>query len=311
MKQVVFLGLLLLSSVGCSRFSGDITETAVNSAVAQENECPEKPGELEKSKVEEIDIDEKEVSKTEQIKAGEYKGYSFRGKANQLLSYNTEDDICLWIYTPANQLFAETELSETGKYTIQVSVLKGSKTFDLSMSLTTPTTDSESAEENLNSIQYTEPTSSASVSTSDQTSDRNYSPTTNSLTQAQALEVVEGWYAAKPKIFGYPYDEALVDKYATGRLYYETLEKEGEGSAGWLKRNDCYYDYAFSNIDNVWLFSTSGNRPSLKVQVSEKLQLHGPSYAGCSRSSNTYQKNVIYWFEQDNGTWKIYHYEVE
>ena len=80
---------------------------------------------------------------------------------------------------------------------------------------------------------------------------------------------------------------------------------------GWLQNNGCYYTYPFSNIDKVWSYSTSGTRPFLKIQVSERLQLHGSSSAGCGNPAKSYQKNVSYWFEKENGIWKIYEYEVQ
>ena len=129
--------------------------------------------------------------------------------------------------------------------------------------------------------------------------------------QEKAFEIVKKWYAAKPRIFAPPFDESLVDQYTTGKLHYNTTRNNGGGSMGWLRSNDCYYEYDFSKIEGVVSFDNSGTRPSLKVKVHEKLQLHGPNKAGCDNPPSSYRKNVTYWFEKDNGVWKIYDYKLE
>lgn len=130
----------------------------------------------------------------------------------------------------------------------------------------------------------------------------------NSLTQDQALYIVQKWYDAKPRIFGIEFNEELVNELTTGKLYNDTTKFDG--SINWLKNNGCYYTYDYSNIDRLISFNNTGSRPALEVQVSEKLQLHGSSSAGCDNPPKKYTKNVTYWFEQENGNWKIYHYEV-
>ena len=287
-KKILIISLIFLS--GCQLTASQLEQKsdAVNSSTPSvtSDECPEQPEVvLEDKNVQAIALNNEKATLSGIAKKNQSLGYTFEAKSGQKFNYQTDEDICLWIYTPENQLLSSKNLSVDGNYIIQVSAPKGSKTFDLEISLETPTSNASS----------TIPTSSIK----------------DDLTKEQALEIVKGWYRAKSKIFGYPFDKRLVAQYAMGQLYYETLEKDGGGSVGWLKRNNCYYTYDFSNINNVWLFSTSGTRPLLKIQVSEKLQLHGPSSSGCSNRPRYYQKNVSYWFEKDNGAWKIYYYEVE
>lgn len=274
---------------GCSKPE---TLSSQSQPTVLDTECPEEPNlKLEQRNVQEVSLANQTVNQSSQVNRNKTLGYTFQAEAGQKLSYRTNDDVCIWVYAPNTELINGTKLPATGKYTVQVAALKGATTFDLEMSL--------------NSVK---PVSSKPVKA---TSNNYTSSRDNNLTKEEALSIVSDWYKAKPKMFAYPYDEDLVDKYATGKLYYETVEKEGGGSIGWLRRNDCYYTYDFSNIDNVWLFSTSGTRPLLKVQVSEKLQLQGSSSSGCNNRPQSYQKNVSYWFEKDNGTWKISYYDVE
>ncbi|MDJ0742164.1 MAG: ARC6/PARC6 family protein [Xenococcaceae cyanobacterium MO_167.B27] len=305
--------LLILSIViftGCSKpetpsntIESNFTEPKSNLI---DTECSEEPKlRLEPKNVEEISLNNKTITKSNKVSSNKSIGYTFQAEAGQKLNYQTDKDICIWVYAPNNELVNGTKIPETGNYTIQIAVLKGSTTFDLEMSLESITNSQASAP----AVRST----SDKILTSDKftTSNSSTNLSNNNLTQQQALSIVKGWYRAKPKMFAYPYDESLVDRYATGKLYYDTVEKDGGGSIGWLRRNGCYYTYDFSNIDNVWLFSTSGMRPLLKVRVSERLQLNGSRSAGCSNRPRYYQKNVSYWFEKDNGDWKIYYYEVE
>ena len=62
-------------------------------------------------------------------------GYTFQGQAGERLNYQTNQNICVWVYTPERQLLSDPILPTTGRYTIQVSALKGSTTFELKMSL--------------------------------------------------------------------------------------------------------------------------------------------------------------------------------
>lgn len=287
--------VLFIVFIGCSK--PETPSNIVESNVT-DKECPEEPkSKLDKESVEEISLSNQTVNQSNQVSSNKSIGYTFEAKAGQKLSYQTDKDICIWVYAPNNELVNGTKLPETGNYTVQISALRGSTTFDLEMSL-----------------ESIKPASSPIVratSNNSNTSNQSNTSRNENLTKEQALSIVRGWYSAKPKMFAYPYDEDLVDRYATGKLYYDTVEKDGGGSIGWLRRNGCYYTYDFSNIDNVWLFSTSGMRPLLKVQVSEKLQLHGSRSASCNNRPRYYQKNVSYWFEKDNGDWKIYYYEVE
>ncbi|MFM6080355.1 MAG: IMS domain-containing protein, partial [Dolichospermum sp.] len=55
-------------------------------------------------------------------------------------------------------------------------------------------------------------------------------------------------------------------------------------------------------------FSDSSSKPYIKVRVFEELYLYGPR--GIDRdNSGPYQGDFIYWFEKDNGTWKISDYK--
>lgn len=139
-------------------------------------------------------------------------------------------------------------------------------------------------------------------------SNQQVSQSTSDLDQSEALDLVYRWYQAKPEIFGGNFNTYFVEELTTGELYYNTTKYDG--SVNWLINNGCYYVYDYSNIDSIISFNNQTSRPSLTVQVSERLALNGSSSAGCNGKYNTYSKPVTYWFEKENGQWKIYNYKV-
>lgn len=256
------------------------------------SECPQKPTAiLIAENLENVNLTTETITKSNQVSATKAVGYTFTGKSGQNLSYNTDDDICVWLYSPDNQILQGTKLPEDGKYLLQIAAPKGSKTFKIDISLGT-----------LASSPTPTPRLSPSPSSS------------HDLTQDEAAKLVKRWYEVKRQAFGSSFDDSLVKQYATGELYSNTLEKCNDGicggTVGWLRSKGCYYTYDFSNINRIVSFDPSGSSPSITVNVTEQLTLHGPRSAGCGTPTQTYQKNVTYWFKKESGNWKILNYKV-
>lgn len=291
-RLILYLTLLIIS--GCQAVSQTMPQpTQISTG------CSEKP-KTALNNPEKIQLNGQKVSKFSQVSVDKSVGYAFEAQAGQKLSYRTTDNICIWLFAPDTTLLASGDLPQSGTYTIQISVPQGSTTFNLEMSLGSlevaqASVPSPSSQENT--------TSETSASTSEM-------PTTSttevaSISQDEALELVQNWYKAKPRIFGPAFDQSLVDRYATGKLHWDKV-KPG-GSIDWLRSNNSYYTYDYSQINKVISFSDSGERPSITLNISEELYLHGPK--GIDRkSSGEYSATMIYFFEKDNGVWKIYDY---
>jgi len=135
-KLAIWINLLMLC--GCNSLSNPSGQ-AVSNQPNTANTCPDEPmGSLDSKKVKTIQLATQTVTESGQARVNEYLGYTFEAKAGQKLNYNTDDDICIWVYAPDNQLIASKDLSKTGKYTMQVSALKGSTTFELEMGFDSP-----------------------------------------------------------------------------------------------------------------------------------------------------------------------------
>lgn len=131
-KALLFFMLLIAS--GCS--------ASVKSAVqpnSTSNRCPEQPeGSLASNDVKSVWLGTQSVKETGMVSPDKYLGYTFEAKSEQILSYRTNDNICIWVYTPDNQLLTSTKLPSDGKYLMQVAALTGSTTFEVEMSLDQP-----------------------------------------------------------------------------------------------------------------------------------------------------------------------------
>ncbi|WP_242025900.1 ARC6/PARC6 family protein [Anabaena sp. FACHB-1391] len=297
-----------LSVIGCQTIKNPLANvSSVSSNAISSSGCGEKPMvSLSGKDVEEVVLNESTVTKSGQVSANKNVGYTFTATTGQKLSYNTDADVCLWVFTPDNAIFKGGELPKNGKYIIQVAAPQGVKTFDLTMGL--------GVLETAASIPTVSPTDTPEA-TSERTSDNNNYQSSlennniqpeNDISQEQALELVEKWYAAKPRIFGPPYDTALVNQLATGKLY--TFTTKADGPVAWLEKNDAYYKYNISEVKQVINFSNSGKRPYITVRVFEEMYLYGKN--GIDReSSGSYTNNFIYVFEKENGIWKIFDYK--
>ncbi|MFN7525943.1 MAG: IMS domain-containing protein, partial [Dolichospermum sp.] len=229
-----------LSIIGCQAIENPLAN--VSSNAISSSGCAEKPTvSLSGKDVETVALNESTITKSGQVSASKNVGYTFTAKTGQKLSYNTDADVCLWVFTPDNAIFKGGELPRNGKYIIQVAAPQGVKTFDLTMGL--------GVLETAASTPNVSPTDTPER-TSERTSDNNNYQSSlennniqpeNDISQEQALELVQKWYAAKPRIFAPPFDRDLLNELATGKLYQKVGGEDG--SIDWLQKYNRYYTY--------------------------------------------------------------------
>ena len=310
-----------LSIIGCQTIENPLTN--VSSNAISSSGCGEKPMvSLSEKDVETVALNESTITKSGQVSVSKNIGYTFTATTGQKLSYNTDADVCLWIFTPDNEILKGGELSKNGKYVIQVAAPQGAKTFDLKMSLgvletaaNTPTVSTTDTLENTpeatpeatpeNTPERTYKNTSENNNYQSSSENNNIQPE-NDISQEQALELIQKWYAAKPRIFAPPFDRDLINQLATGKLY--TYTTKADGPVAWLEENDAYYQYNISEVKQVINFSNFGRRPYITVRVFEERYLYGRN--GIDReSSGSFTSNFIYVFEKENGIWKIFDYK--
>ncbi|MEK0178410.1 ARC6/PARC6 family protein [Microcoleus anatoxicus] len=294
-----WLYLVLIIIGGCSAASSNPN---YNSGFVGNN-CPEKPSStLDSKDVKAISIATSGTTKESgQLNGGKSLGYTFEAQSGQKLSYQTKDDICIWIFTQDLTLLSNTDLPKSGKYTIQVAAPKGSTTFNLEMSLGTLQTSASPVSPNPQTTPNNTPNTPSSNSNSSNNSN------SSGLTQDQASQLIANWLNSKAQIFSPPFDRQLVANYTTGPLYTD-ITKPG-GSIDWLKNNSSRYDYRNSRITQVLSFDNSGSQPAMKVEIYEERTLYGPRGIDSNQSGSS-TRNYMYFFVSENGSWKIYDYRA-
>ncbi|BDA65950.1 hypothetical protein CAL7716_001160 [Calothrix sp. PCC 7716] len=168
LKLIFPVSLIMLIISGCSTSSSN-TQNAIASNTSS-NQCPDKPiGSLDIKNVKQIQLSSQNLRESGQVRASEDVGYVFEAKSGQRLNRESEQDICIWVYAPDNQIITTKDLSKTGKYTIQISALKGSTTFDLKLSLEDLSTSTTSNQ--TNPIPTTSVTSNTTTTSNTSTSE--------------------------------------------------------------------------------------------------------------------------------------------
>jgi hypothetical protein len=98
--------------------------------------CNNQPGQpLSPQNVKSIALGDKDELISGMVSKDNQVGYSFEAKSGQTLQYKTDDEICVWIYSPDNKSLGDLKIAQDGKYLIQISAPKGSTSFNLKMSL--------------------------------------------------------------------------------------------------------------------------------------------------------------------------------
>ncbi|MDH6088765.1 RAD23 family protein [Umezakia ovalisporum] len=102
-------------------------------------DCVTKSQILEGKDTKPIVFNNETITESGIISRNQVLAYSFDGTSKQQLSYTTNQNICISIYTPDNELIESSVspiiLPINGKYIIQVSAPKDSTSFDLTMNL--------------------------------------------------------------------------------------------------------------------------------------------------------------------------------
>jgi hypothetical protein len=303
-KTLLYLALLTTS--GCQQVSS-ILPSSSSLPTSSPGECPEKPkGDLDSNNVKQISLSSTEILKESgQARAGKYIGYAFEAKSGQELSYRTEENICVWVYAPDTQLLTTKNLTQNGKYVIQISAPQGARSFRLEMtlgSLTAVSSPTPFTSPPASVLPRSSPPSSKSSPDLPARSESAaaLSPVTG-LSEKEAAQLVQNWLNAKKRLFAPPYEEELAANLTTGDRYTKTI-----GAIKWLRENNAYYQYKLAEVDAFGNFSASSDQAQIDVNVTEDLVLYINGRVDEKNTSfGSKTKSYRFYFRADGGTWKI------
>jgi hypothetical protein len=301
-KLKIFLVMACLTTAyGCQAGKSGIANQLQGTS---SNTCPDVAGTLDPKDVKLISISTQSVKETGTLRAGQNIGYTFDAKTGDKLTWRTAENLCVWVFTPSNKPLKSGDLPDNGKYTIQVSVPSGTTTYTLDMGLgNTVAAANTPVAPTIATPAPVAPVVTPQQPTTNPPTQTNVAASGSSLTQDQAVAVVQNWLNSKGRVFAAPFDRQLARQYTTGKRNNQILQSGG--SIDWLIENRSYYTYAITRVDNVWAFDNSKSLVEIKLRVTEDLTLHNANGGIDAERSGRTTANYIYYLAQDNGTWKI------
>ncbi|MBW4630879.1 MAG: DUF4101 domain-containing protein [Iphinoe sp. HA4291-MV1] len=144
------------------------------------------------------------------------------------------------------------------------------------------------------------PTTSFSIpSTTDGTAQ---STPSTSISQQEAVNLVNAWLQAKRQMFAPPYNRQIAAEITTGKQYNDAAGSNG--TIDWLQNNNAYYQYGVQKIEGVDEFVSNNNQAAIRVRVTEQRRLLKDGKIDREQSDfNTI--TVFYYLQFVNGSWKI------
>ncbi len=133
------------------------------------------------------------------------------------------------------------------------------------------------------------------------------SPPVTTISQQQAIDLINQWLQAKQQIFAPPFDRRLVAKLTTGEL--STALTKPDGTLTWLKNNNAYYRFGVQKVESVQQFVANGDKAAIEVDLTEDRTLYRNGRVDASQTAFATQL-IRYSLESVNGTWKITDYKT-
>lgn len=132
-------------------------------------------------------------------------------------------------------------------------------------------------------------------------------PVSETLTQQQAVDLINRWLQAKADIFAPPFDQQQALNLTTGELLASLMKSDGV--LAWLKNNRAYYRYGVQKVDSVDRFLAARDRATLEITLTEDRTLYFNGAIDPKRTDFSAQ-HVRFSLEAIDGTWKIADYKT-
>ena len=155
-------------------------------------------------------------------------------------------------------------------------------------------------------------TTTTEPTTTEPTSSTDVLPPTASITETDAVNLIQKWQSYKRRIFSPPYESYLGDELLTGKAYRDNIRRvDGQqSSVEWLKNNRAYYTYGVQSIDSTESFASSENEATIDLVVTEERTLYN-NKGSIDRNASGFDKRLVrYTLQFENGQWKIADYQT-
>lgn len=144
-------------------------------------------------------------------------------------------------------------------------------------------------------------TNSSSNSTSS-----NSSVTSSSISEQDAVNIIQNWFKAKREIFAPPYNRELAAELTTDTLYHDIIKPDG--SIDWLVSKNAYYTFGVQKVEPTGTFVLSGDSATVEVKVTEELTLYINGRIDDTQTG--FEKRLVrYSLRFADGRWKIVDYK--
>lgn len=129
-----------------------------------------------------------------------------------------------------------------------------------------------------------------------------------SITQQEAVALINQWQEAKKVLFAPPFNRQLGAQLTTGEAYRKNIGPTS--SLQWLADNNSYYRYGVQNINSVETFLSNGDQATIEIVATEdrKFYKNGTLINGENSAFDT--RLVRYSLERENGQLKISDYST-
>jgi serine/threonine protein kinase len=130
----------------------------------------------------------------------------------------------------------------------------------------------------------------------------------NTISQDQALQVVQEWLGAKNSMFGPPYNQQLGESLTVGKALSDNIrgpssDGEAESSLEWLKNRGKYWKYGTQKIESVKNFVSDDQNANITVSVYEQRSLYASD--GSIEKNISKTNTTVYTLRRSGGRLKI------
>ncbi|NJR58750.1 MAG: DUF4101 domain-containing protein [Cyanobacteria bacterium CRU_2_1] len=128
-----------------------------------------------------------------------------------------------------------------------------------------------------------------------------------SISQQDAVGLVNAWLQAKRVMFAPPYDSQVAQQVATGLLLTDLTKSEG--AIDWLRTNNARYQFGVQKVESVERFAANGDQATIELWVTEDRTLYVNGQVD-PNETDFKTRLISYSLQQVSGTWKIADYKL-